>query len=247
MSYNQYGSNGSSDSYYNPNQAHGNPGGHNQGYNQENTYETQGGYNGYNQGHNEQSNQGYGHQGAGNGNHENSHGNNQNPYGYQHRPSGNQEYVGGSHENEHGGRPYGDLNSAADHAEEHHPAEDKSLFSSALKFAKERMNKDDDPKVPNEEDAKKAHHDLYGSGDPGKTHDSESIGAGAAMDILKKFTEGGSENDSDKGSRGSSNGGGMDLNKILGLAMAQAGKLFDEKKSSGKAVCLFYYSSSFWI
>lgn len=245
MSYNQYGS---SDSYYNPNQTHGQGGDGYQGSNQQNTYENQGG--GYNQGYNEQNhhgNQGYGNQQSsyGNGSNENSHGSNENPYGYQHHPSGNQgEYSGGSHQNEHGGRRYsGDLSSAVDHAEQHHP-EDKSFFSSALKFAKERMNKDDDPDELTEEDAKRAHDEIYGSKDSGKTHDSKSIGAGAAMDILKKFSDGGS--DSNSNSKGSSSGG-MDLNKILGLAMAQAGKLFDEKQSNGKAVCSFFMSYFFYI
>lgn len=42
------------------------------------------------------------------------------------------------------------------------------------------------------------------------------------------------------GNSGSSDGG-MDKNKLIGLAMAQAGKLFDEKNGSGgNVVC---YSS----
>jgi hypothetical protein len=52
------------------------------------------------------------------------------------------------------------------------------------------------------------------------------------MQALKMFT-GGSSSGSD---------GGMDKNKLIGLAMAQAGKLWEEKNSSGSVVCFLSFS-----
>jgi hypothetical protein len=45
------------------------------------------------------------------------------------------------------------------------------------------------------------------------------------MQALKMFTGGGGSSD-----------GGMDKNKLMGLAMAQASKLWDEKNSTGNVV-----------
>ena len=72
-----------------------------------------------------------------------------------------------------------------------------------------------------------AHQSLYQGQDDGRQHDSDSLGAGAAMEALKHFTSGGG---------GGSQGGGFDKNKLIGMAMAQAGKLWDEKNGAGKAV-----------
>lgn len=250
----QYGDN---NSYYNPNPAQGGGGyGYEQG-----PYEGGGGYNQHTQPNSgNQGGVGYGNQQQspyGGGGDYNQHtqpnsGNQHNPYGnqgdgyghhqspssgggdyYQHTQhnSGNQQ----SHENDHGGRRYsGDLSGAADHAAEHSSSsEDKSLFNSALKFLQERTNKDDNHNGPSEDDAKKAHNDIYGSGDSKESHSSKSIGAGAAVQALKMFAG--------SGSNGSSSDGGMDKNKFIGLAMAQAGKLFDDQKGNGKVVCSFFF------
>jgi hypothetical protein len=75
-----------------------------------------------------------------------------------------------------------------------------------------------------EQQAANAHQAMYGSGDPSnQQHDSTSIGAGAAMQALKMFT----------GSNGGGSDGGMDKNKLIGLAMSQAGKFFDSQTGSG--------------
>lgn len=79
---------------------------------------------------------------------------------------------------------------------------------------------------------------MYGSGSSNEKHDSNTVGAGAAMQALKMFA-GGNE------SSGSS-GGGMDKNKLIGLAMAQAGKLWDEKNGSGGDVVCFSSCSFDW-
>lgn len=70
-----------------------------------------------------------------------------------------------------------------------------------------------------------AHQAMYGGGSDERSHDSGTVGAGAAMQALKMFTGGGGSSD-----------GGMDKNKLMGLAMAQASKLWDEKNSTGNVV-----------
>lgn len=120
-----------------------------------------------------------------------------------------------------------DFSSAADHAASHHDG-NRDLFTNALSFIQDRASQyqggaggDID-----EEHAVKAHQAMYGSGGAGesRTHDSGTVGAGAAMQALKMFTSGGQGD------------GGMDLNKLIGLAMAQAGKLWDEKAGRGDSM-----------
>ncbi|KAJ5698687.1 hypothetical protein N7462_000692 [Penicillium macrosclerotiorum] len=129
------------------------------------------------------------------------------------RYSGPGEYSGGD-----------DFSSAAHHAQEHHSSEDRGLFESALSFLNERKSEYADPSRydVDEQHAVNAHQAMYGGGsDEGRSHDSGTVGAGAAMQALKMFTSGGSSD------------GGMDKNKLIGMAMAQAGKLWDEKQGSG--------------
>ncbi|KAL9626019.1 MAG: hypothetical protein Q9204_007650 [Flavoplaca sp. TL-2023a] len=64
-----------------------------------------------------------------------------------------------------------------------------------------------------------------GSGD--RQHNSESMGAGAAMQALKMFSGG------DQGQQHGGGGGGGQ-NAFIGMAMGQASKLFDEQQSQGK-------------
>lgn len=123
-----------------------------------------------------------------------------------------------------------DFSSAAHHASEHHSSEDKSFFDSALSFIKERKSEysDSSKYEVDEAHAMNAHQAMYGGGseEGGRSHDSGTVGAGAAMQALKMFTSGGSSD------------GGMDKNKLMGLAMAQASKLWDEKQASGNVVSL---------
>ncbi|KAJ5232862.1 hypothetical protein N7468_005818 [Penicillium chermesinum] len=116
-----------------------------------------------------------------------------------------------------------DFSSAAHHASEHHSSEDRSFFDNALGFLQERKGQFSQPDnvQVDESHALNAHQALYGGGGEGQTHDSGSVGAGAAVEALKMFTSGGSSD------------GGFDKNKLIGLAMAQAGKLWDEKQGSG--------------
>jgi hypothetical protein len=221
MSYgdNQYGGGGASNSYYNNNEDFS-------GRNNNNSYGGSGGGYGSNEGYGNQ-NQGYGN------NNNNSYGGSGGGYG-SNEGYGNQNQGNYGRQESHGGYGHNDDNDfsgAAVHAQEHHSNEDTSLFSSALNFLKDRKNDDNDV---DEEKAANAHQAMYGSGSSNQQHDSNTVGAGAAMQALKMFA-GGNE------SSGSS--GGMDKNKLIGLAMAQAGKLWDEKNGSGgNVVC---YSCSF--
>lgn len=122
-----------------------------------------------------------------------------------------------------------DFSSASHHAQEHHSSEDKSLFDNALSFLQDRkgsLSHPDNVEV-DERHAMHSHQALYGGGGESQSHDSGSVGAGAAVQALKMFTSGGSSD------------GGMDKNKLIGLAMAQAGKLWDEKQGSGASMVCF--------
>ncbi|PYH91293.1 hypothetical protein BO71DRAFT_401461 [Aspergillus ellipticus CBS 707.79] len=117
----------------------------------------------------------------------------------------------------------GDFTSAQSHAESHHSATDPSLFSSALGFLSERKTQYAEQSADlDEEHLVRSHQAAYGGEQQQQQqqqqHDSSSLGAGAAMQALKMFSSG---------------GGGGDGNAFIGMAMAQAGKLWEEKAGSG--------------
>ena len=123
-----------------------------------------------------------------------------------------------------------DFTSAANHASSHHDGGNSALFDNALTFIKERagsLSGNNSQHDIDEEHAVRAHQSLFGAGSVGAggSHDAGSVGAGAAMQALKLFTERGGEHE-----------GGFDLNKLVGLAMAQAGKAWDEKEGSGASM-----------
>jgi hypothetical protein len=144
--------------------------------------------------------------------------------------SGRSENYGGNQNQEYrdtryqGSEPYSggdDFSSAAQHASSHHDGGNSDLFSNALSFIQNRASSAGQGDI-DEQHAVNAHQAMYGgASDEGQTHDSGTVGAGAAMQALKMFT-GGGESD-----------GGMDKNKLIGMAMAQAGKLWDEKQGNG--------------
>ena len=132
------------------------------------------------------------------------------------------------------------LDQAINHAQSNHQSssDDSNMYSSAASFLKDRFDnkKDGDDDDIDEDDMRRAHMSLYGgdSSSYGREHDSGSVGKGAAIEALKQFTSGG-------GSGSGSSEGGMDKNALIGIAMAQAGKLWEEKQSSGSGdvVCIF--------
>jgi hypothetical protein len=182
-------------------------------------------------------NQSYGGSSGGyGGNQESNYGGNNNYGGNQggYNNQGSSSGYGEQTQSHHNRRNSDDFSSAAQHAQEHHDSgASGSLFNSALDFIKERKSQYNDSEV-DEEHAVNAHQAMYGSGSGSSSeqHDSRTLGAGAAMQALKMFT-GGSSSGSD---------GGMDKNKLIGLAMAQAGKLWEEKNSSGNVVCFLSLS-----
>ncbi|KAL1969225.1 hypothetical protein VTN77DRAFT_479 [Rasamsonia byssochlamydoides] len=143
--------------------------------------------------------------------------------GYGDRPS----YGGGRPEGHHSssGNDYGDFSSAIHHAQKHDggsSAGASSLFGEALNFLQQNMGRFSNEEI-DESHMVSAHQSLYGgAGQPGRTHDSNTLGAGAAMQALKLFTSGGSS--------------GVDVNELIGLAMAQASKLWEQQSSSGTVV-----------
>ncbi|CAL5867244.1 uncharacterized protein PFLUO_LOCUS1459 [Penicillium psychrofluorescens] len=108
---------------------------------------------------------------------------------------------------------------ASGHAKSHHPG-DSSLFDSAMGFLQENQHKfSGSGSDIDEEHAMRAHQQMYNESAEGRTHDSGDVGAGAAVQALKMFSGG--------------EGGGGDKNQFVGMAMAQASKLWDQKAESG--------------
>ena len=97
------------------------------------------------------------------------------------------------------------------------------LFSTALSFLSSRKSQYEEQPDVDEEHMVQSHQALYNNQDEGQQHDSKSLGAGAAMQALKMFTSG-------------SGGSSGDKNEFIGMAMAQASKLWDQKSGSGSVV-----------
>jgi hypothetical protein len=119
-----------------------------------------------------------------------------------------------------------EFNPAVRYAESHANTSDTSLFTSALSFLNENKHRLSNDNDINEQEMIHAHQSLYGGnggGEGERRHDSNSVGAGAAMQALKMFTT------SSEGEKS-----GMDKNAFIGLAMAQAKKMFEEKEASGQ-------------
>ncbi|OCL02062.1 hypothetical protein AOQ84DRAFT_305445, partial [Glonium stellatum] len=129
-----------------------------------------------------------------------------------------------------GGGAYGggsdDFSSAAQHASQHAgDSGDSSLFSNALGMLsgkKQHLQNED----IDEGDAVRQHQQMYGGGGGGgQQASSNNMGAAAAMQALKMFTGG-------QGG-GQGGGGGGAQNQFVGMAMAQASKLFDQQSAQG--------------
>ncbi|KAL1855599.1 hypothetical protein Plec18167_004062 [Paecilomyces lecythidis] len=117
-----------------------------------------------------------------------------------------------------------DYSSAVSHAQKHDDDSDKnsSFFSQAASFLNQNKDRVSSNSDIDEEQAVKAHKSLFGGGgDSNQQHDSQSVGAGSAIEALKMFTQGGG---------GSGLGGGGDeKSKLIGMAMAQASKAWDQQ------------------
>ncbi|WWD00571.1 hypothetical protein V866_007506 [Kwoniella sp. B9012] len=95
--------------------------------------------------------------------------------------------------------------------------ENSSLFSTAMSFLG-NMNKDDGD--VDEDKVQQQHQQAYGQGNASGMS-ANAIGSAAALQALKAFTSG--DNQAAK-----SSGGGDMQSKIIGMAMSEAAKLFDQ-------------------
>jgi hypothetical protein len=189
----------------------------------------EGGYGGGNQGGGYGQDQG----GYGSGNQGGGYGQDQGGYGGGNQGGG---YGGG---NQSGGRPQqgyggsgGDDYNAADavrHAQQHgnHGDDEGGMFGQAMSYIGQNKQSLQNQDV-DEQQMVQAHQQLYGQGGGGQQHDSNSLGAGAAMQALKMFSGGGAG----QGGQGSQ-GGGNSQSQFMGMAMSQASKLFDQQSANG--------------
>ncbi|KAI1282776.1 hypothetical protein F5Y07DRAFT_197234 [Xylaria sp. FL0933] len=117
-----------------------------------------------------------------------------------------------------------DWSDAAQHASQHAgDSGNTDLFSGllgALGQKKQRLAEED----IDEDEAVRSHKKYFQGDDDDNDADDRSMGSAAAMQALKKFTSGESGNTGKTSSQGA----------FVGLAMAEASKLFDKKASQGK-------------
>jgi len=105
------------------------------------------------------------------------------------------------------------------------PAQTATQECSATSSASSSRNKHSIGNQPvDEQHAVQAHQQFYGGGGGGgggggQPADSGSMGTAAAMQAMKMFTGGG--------------GGGGGQNEFIGMAMAQASKLFEQQSAQG--------------
>lgn len=118
-----------------------------------------------------------------------------------------------------------DQDEAISQARQHGNKEDGNLFSQAMSFLGQNKHSNEDL---DEQQMIGAHQQLYGNQSSARPHDANSLGAGAAMQALKMFNGGGA------GAGGlGSQGGGNSQSHFIGMAMAQAGKLYDQQNGQG--------------
>ncbi|KAI5800497.1 hypothetical protein FPQ18DRAFT_252594 [Pyronema domesticum] len=111
---------------------------------------------------------------------------------------------------------------AEEYARKNASSSDSGLFSQALGFLSGK-EKDLQREDVDEREYVRNHKDLYEQGGNGQK-DSRSLGQAAALQALKHFTGGSSSNQQSAG---------KDQNAFIGLAMAEAVKLFDNQSSKG--------------
>ncbi|KAI0895773.1 hypothetical protein F4806DRAFT_69098 [Annulohypoxylon nitens] len=118
-----------------------------------------------------------------------------------------------------------DLRGASEHASRHAGSSGSSdLFSGLLGALSQKKSSLASEDV-DEDDAVKQHKRFFGrDDDDGDEADDRSMGSAAAMQALKMFSGGQSGNSHESNSQSA----------FVGLAMAEASKLFDQKASQGK-------------
>ncbi|KAL9623235.1 MAG: hypothetical protein Q9160_002550 [Pyrenula sp. 1 TL-2023] len=141
---------------------------------------------------------------------------------------GNEDRYGGSGGGSGGyGHANYDEDEVVSQARRHGNQEDGNFFSSAMSFLGQNKHHIQNEGGVDEQQMVGAHQSLYNGGSGGgQQHSADSLGAGAAMQALKMFTGGG-------GGGGGGHSGGNSQSQFIGLAMGQAGKLFDEQHGQG--------------
>ncbi|GAA5871411.1 hypothetical protein JCM1840_004437 [Sporobolomyces johnsonii] len=112
-----------------------------------------------------------------------------------------------------------DQDQAVQHAS-NSSGQDSGLFSQAMSFVSNQQN---DPNDVDEDKLMEQHDQAYSQGNAGNMS-SGSMGAAAALQAFKKFTQGG-------GSDSSSSGGSFQT-QLIGQAMSEAAALFDQNGGS---------------
>lgn len=136
-----------------------------------------------------------------------------------------------------GGGGYGgsdDYSNAEYEAQQHGGSSgDSALFANALSMLsgnRQRLQNED----VDEQDAVRSHQAMYGGGAHSGGASSSMMGNAAAMQAVKMFT----------GGQGGSQAGAGSQNQIIGMAMAQASKLFDQQSAQGNTVSSTCYTSA---
>lgn len=138
------------------------------------------------------------------------------------------EYRDTRHHEQQGGygQPTGydeDLSGAMSHAQQHSgESGDRGIFGNVLGFLQQNKQSVGSQQV-DEHSAIEAHKQYFGGGGNDQEADSGSMGTAAAMQALKMFTGGSSSGGS----------GGGSQNEFIGMAMAQASKLFEQQALQG--------------
>lgn len=134
-----------------------------------------------------------------------------------------------------------DRSAALSHAQQHGASadDDSSIFSHALDFLGGNKTAIAAQNDIDEQAAIGAHQAVYGGGEGGQKHSSETMGAGAALQALKMFTGGSGVG----GGSGSHGAGGNSQAKLIGMAMGQASKLWEVQSGKGNVVSICFHIS----
>lgn len=133
-----------------------------------------------------------------------------------------------------------DRSAALFHAKQHGVSsrdDETSIFNHAFDFLGGNKASIVEQNDIDEKAALRAYVAVYGGGASGQKHSSETLGAGAALQALKIYMEGSA------GEEGSHGAGGNSQVQLIGIAMGQASKLWEEQNGKGNVVSIesFFY------
>lgn len=134
-----------------------------------------------------------------------------------------------------------DRSAALSHAQQHGASPDddeSSIFSHALDFLGGNKASITAQNDIDEQAAIGAHQAVYDGRGGEQKHSSETLGAGAALQALKLFTGGGGSGLGGGSHGAGGGGGGSSQAKLIGIAMGQASKLWNEQNGKGNVVSI---------